>query len=289
MWILFALLSALFASIRRVKEKQLTQKMSSFSLGMYMQLAALPLLLLLTIITGLMLNPLHLGWSFWLPVLLVSVGFYPLNTYLYLYAFKHGDLSQLLPLASFGPVLSMLLAWAMLGQRPSAVAACGIVVIVLGVYVLNSPGKYLHNPLKIFSANKPNLLSLFAMVLIVFVGILDTRALQASNPVFYGLISTLGAVMSLFISAWLSGQRERTIAKLHRRSIVSSGCLFGLSYGSYLMALPHGHLAYIAGLRSSAGLLIGAAIATHVLKERMTGIKIVAYAVVITGSGLLIL
>src|ERR1700744_1706839 len=109
MWFLYALASALFASVRRASEKQLSHKLNHFTLGWTIQMAALPILLGGLLVFGPIFNPFKLGMNFWLPTILIWVGFYPLNQFLYINAFKHGELSKILPLSSLGPVLSLLL------------------------------------------------------------------------------------------------------------------------------------------------------------------------------------
>jgi uncharacterized membrane protein len=289
MWFFYALASALFASVRRTSEKQLSHKLHHFTIGWTVQLAALPVLLAGLLVIGPVFNPFRLGIDFWLPTILVWVGFYPVNTFLYINAFKHGELSKILPLSSLGPVASLLLGWLMLGQVPSVAAMLGISVIVIGIYVLNLKGRYLHNPLKIFTADKASLYTLLGVAIVAIAGVLDKRAINASGPMFYSFVSTLGAVVTLFISAKLSGIKELPLIREHSRVLLVTGVLFGLSYEAYNQALATGPLAYVTALRSSSALLIGTLIGFGFLKEAFTRPKLVALCLILLGSAFLVL
>jgi uncharacterized membrane protein len=287
MWFLYALASALFASVRRTSEKRLSHVLNHFTLGWTIQLVALPVLLIGLLAFGPIFNPFRLGMNFWLPTILIWVGFYPLNQFLYINAFKHGELSKILPLSSLGPVLSLLLGWLLLSQAPSLVATVGVFVIAIGIYVLNLKGRYLHNPIKIFTADKPNLYTLFGLILNVMAGVLDKRAIDASGAMYYSFVSTLGAVAVMFILARVTGVSELPQIKQYAKPLLLAGLLFGLSYAAYILALVSGPLAYVMAIRSSCALLIGSLIGFWFLKEPFTKPKYVALILIFIGSTLL--
>jgi uncharacterized membrane protein len=289
MWFLYALASALFASVRRTSEKQLSHKLNHFTIGWTIQLAALPVLLLGLLALGPIFNPFTLGMNFWLPTILIWIGFYPLNQFLYINAFKHGELSRILPLSSLGPVFSLLLGWILLSQIPSLIATLGILVIIIGLYVLNLKGRYLHNPLKVFTADKANLYTLFGLMINALAGVLDKRAIDASGPMYYSFVSTLGAVVVMFISASATGINEMPQIKQQTKPLLIAGVLFGLSYAAYILALVSGPLAYVMAIRSSSALLIGSLIGFWFFKEQFTKPKFVALILILTGSTLLAL
>lgn len=284
MWFLYALSSALFASVRRASEKQLSYKLNHFTLGWTVQMAALPVLLVCLLMFGPIFNPLALGMNFWLPTMLICVGFYPLNQFLYIHAFRHGELSKILPLSSLGPVISLLLGWLLLSQVPSVAATAGILIIVGGVYVLNMKGRALHNPLKIFTADRANLYTLFSLLMNALAGVLDMRAINASGPMYYSFVSTLGAVVAMYVAARVIGVNEMAQAKQQTKPLLTAGVLFGLSYAAYIAALVSGPLAYVTAIRSSSALLIGSLVGFWFFKELFTKPKLVALILIVVGS-----
>jgi uncharacterized membrane protein len=283
MWFIYALISALFASVRRAGEKQLTHKLNHFTIGWMVQLLSLPVISMVLILTGKIFNPFTLGANFWIPTLLVWIGFYPLNSFLYIGALKRGELSKILPLQSLGPIFSLLTGWALIHQRPSMGAAVGIGIIVTGVYVLNLKGRYLHNPLKIFSADKANFYTLLALMLIALAGVLDKLAITASSPAYYSFVSTLGGVVAIYITARLSGVRELVSIKKNIKRLNIAGTLSGLSYTTYLLALSTGPLAYVVAVRSTS-ILMGTFIGIFWYKEVLTKPKLVALIFIMIGT-----
>ena len=288
MWYTFALLSALFASVRRANEKQLSLKINHFTIGWAIQLLALPSIFIALLTFGKLLNPFSLGLKFWVPTVLVWIGFYPLNTYFYINALKHGELSKILPLQGLGPVFALLLAWLLINQRPSIMAVVGIVFIVIGIYILNLKGKYLHNPLHIFTKDKANFYTLICILLYTLAGILDTIAMRASEPIFYCFVSTAGAAATLYLTSLLFKSKDTVKVKQNFLPLLAGGSLFGLSYLFYLIAISSGPVAYATALRSTNS-VIGAIIGITYFKESFTKIQALSLVIIVLGSGILVL
>ncbi len=283
MWIFWALLSAVLVASRRPFEKKVIGQLHHFTYGFLVQCISLPVLLALVILSGKMINPFELGIKFWLPVLIVSVGFYPLNTFLYKHALKDGELSKVLPLQSLLPVFALLLAWLTLGEVPGLVAAAGIVLTVLGIYALGLKGRRLHHPLQPFREDTSSRAMLAGVLLVALVSILDKVAIQASNPLFYSLASTAGAMLTLFVAMRISKQRITVnlwpLAK--RLSII--GTLQSTTYATYLLAVASGPIAYVSALRST-NILMGSALGMLVFKEKLTRPKFVSFALIVAGA-----
>lgn len=283
MWFVFALLSALFISMRKVPEKRLTQNIHYFTFGWTLQLFALPVVFVAWLLGGELINPFALGPAFWIPVLLIWFGFCPLSSFLYVNALRHGELSKVLPLQSLGPIFALVLAWPLLHQLPSLAALVGIAIVVLGVYVLNLKGKYLHNPLRIFRGDKASLYMLLNLMLIAIAGVLSAIAIKASEPLFFGLINSLGALPVLYACARLAKVKELTKIKRHILPMSIAGGLFGASQLTHMIALSLGPLAYISAVRSS-GAVMGAVLGILYLKESVTLPKVVALGLITIGS-----
>lgn len=289
MWFILALLSAVFATVRRTGEKKLSHQLNHFTLGWTVQLFSLPILALALLCVGTLFNPLDLGPKFWVPTIAGWIGFYPLNAFLYIGALRSGEMSKILPLQSLGPAFALVLSWLLIQQTPSAIATTAIAVIVLGIYVLNLRGKYLHHPFSMFRADKPNLYTLAAVVLVTFMIILDKIAMTASEPTYYSVVSTIGGTIALWITAKIFKVRERVVLRQQIKPLFVLGTLSGLSYVTILFAYDSGLLAYASAVRTGGGLLIGTAIGVCYFKERLTRPKLVGIALVVLGSTVLAL
>jgi uncharacterized membrane protein len=288
MWILWALFSAVFAAVRRTNEKQLTHHLNHFTIGFMVQLLSLPVIFIALVLRGGFMNPLHLELHFWIPLLIVCVGFYPLNAFLYLQAIKHSELSKVLPIQSLWPVLSLLPAWLMLGEVPTFMAVAGIAFTVLGVYVLGMKRAVLHHPLRPFREEKSSRYMIFTVMLVTLAGILDKIAINASSAIFYSFMSTLGAVAILYLTLRIYRVNDWAKLKMSFKNLGVIGTLQGSSYTTYLLALSAGPVAYVSAIRS-ANVLIGAVLGIVVLKEAITRFKMVSFVLILAGGVLLAL
>lgn len=288
MWILWALLSALFAATRRTQEKQLTHHLNHFTIAFAMQLLSLPVIFLALILHGGFLNPLHLGLNFWLPLVIVCIGFYPLHAFLYLQAVKHDELSKVLPIQSLWPVFSLIPAWLTLGEIPTIISTVGILLTVLGVYVLGMKKNVLHHPLQPFREEKSSRYMIFAVMLVTIAGVLDKIAINASNAVYYSFVSTVGAVLVLFVTLYIYKINELSMLKNNLKNLGLIGTLQGSTYTTYLLAISAGPIAYAAAIRSS-NVLIGSILGILILKEKLTVYKAVSFVLILVGGALLAL
>lgn len=286
MWILWALVSALCAAVRRTNEKQLTQQLNHFTIGFMIQLLSLPVVGMAMVLHHDVLNPLHLGWNFWLPLVIISGGFYPLQTFFYLQSIKQGELSKVLPLQSLWPVFSILPAWLLLHELPSWLATVGIACTVLGVYVLGMKQKALHHPLQPFREEKASRYMIFTVILVTLAGLLDKVAVEASNPLFFSFFSSAGAATALYITLRVRRINEFQKLKPMVKNMAGLGALQGSSYTTYLVALATGPVAYVSAIRS-ANVLIGALLGIVLLKEKLTSFKLISFGMILLGGVLL--
>lgn len=283
MWIFWALTSASLVASRRLFEKQVITEIPHFTYGFLVQCVSLPILALIVMVSGKLLNPLSLGAGYWIPLLLISIVFPPLNTYLYTHAIKEGEFSKVLPIQSLWPVFALLIAWLTLGEVPSLIATCGIVLTVLGIYALGLKGKRLHHPLQPFREHSSSRAMLASVVLVSCVGVLEKIAVQASNPLFYSLSSCIGAVLALRIAMYVSKQKITPAVRPLAKQLVGIGALYGTAYVTYLLAIASGPIAYVSALRGT-NILIGSVLGILMFGEKLTKPKIISFLLIIAGA-----
>jgi len=288
MWIFWALVSALTAATRRTQEKKLANRLHYATTGLMVQILSLPVAVIFTAFSHAWLLPWHLGRRFWLPLIIGTIGFHPLNTSLYWQSVRQGELSRVLPLQSLWPVLSLVPAWLFLHEVPSPVAGLGILLTMLGVYALGLKGRSLHHPLQPFREDRASLYMLCSVGLVTAAGILDKVAIQASNAAFYSLASIVAAVIVLSISRRL--QKVDDFAKVRQmlQNLITTGTLQGTSYTTYLLAMGAGPIAYATAIRSS-NVLIGSILGIVLLKEQLTKPKLLSFALILVGGVVLAL
>lgn len=283
MWIFWALFSALTAATRRTQEKKLANVLHPSTNALMIQLLSLPVITAFAIVDRAWLPFGQLGKTFWLPLLVTSIGFYPLYALLYWRAMKHGELSRVLPIQSLWPVLTLVPAWLFLHERPTFTACIGIGLTVLGVYALGLKGRSLHHPLQPFREDKASLYMLLAVVLVAATSVLDTIAIQASNAAFYSFMSTACAAIMLGVSRHMQGIKDLGKVRQALRNFMVTGTLQGASYTTYLLGMAAGPVAYVTAIRSS-NILVGAALGIVMLNERPTRPKLLSFAFILLGG-----
>ncbi len=283
MWIFWALLSAVLVATRRPFEKKVISELHHLTYGFWVQCISLPIIMCVVLISHTLLNPFHLGVDFWVPLLIVSVIFPSLNTYLYNHAIKHGELSKVLPLQSLGPVFALLIAWLTLGEVPGLVASVGVAVTVLGIYALGLKGKRLHHPLQPFREDSSSRAMLASVLLVTIVVVMEKIGVKASNPLFYSLSSSIGALLTLSLAIRLSKQKVTANMRPFAKQLGVIGSLQGTTYVTYLLAIAAGPIAYVSALRGT-NVLMGAILGIILFGEKLSKPKVISFLLIIVGA-----
>ena len=179
--------------------------------------------------------------------------------------YRVGDLSLVYPLArGTGPVLSTLVAVALLGEHPSGLALAGAASIAVGVFVLTGDPRRLRGQ----RAGRSVVFALLTGVLIAAYTLWDKQAVSAVRiaPLlyFWGLTTARAVLLTpIGLARWQAVRQEWT---LHRREAFGIAVLSGLSYVLVLIALTVTPVSYVAPTRE-IGILIGALMGSRWLAE----------------------
>ena len=179
--------------------------------------------------------------------------------------YRFGDLSLVYPLArGTGPLLSCTAAIVFLGERPSALALAGALLITAGVVILT--GRLHH-----FREAQARTAVIYAFItgtLIAGYTLWDKQAVgQVSmSPILLDWGANLGRAVLLTPMAVARWKRVRAEWRNHRFEALGVAILTPLSYILVLTALAFTAVTYIAPAREIS-ILIGAAMGTGLLAE----------------------
>jgi drug/metabolite transporter (DMT)-like permease len=195
-----------------------------------------------------------------------------------------GDMSLVYPLArGSGPVLAVVAAVLLFGERPSLLALAGALLVVLGAFVL-AGGE------RLFQAGHRRAVSygLLTGLFIASYTLTDAHGVsQLGIPPLLLLWST-----ELLRAAMLAPHARRNFAEVrwiwrnHRTEVVAVGILSPLAYLLVLMALLFTPVSYVAPVRELS-ILFGAALGAGFLGEGDVAQRLVAAAVMVVGVGAL--
>lgn len=222
---------------------------------------------------------------FWLAV----VGaFFVLANYVFLaWAYRHGDLSFVYPIAR-GSILLFLpfLGYLVMGERVSAAGAVALALIVTGILALQLPalrwaalaqlGPRLRSPATAFA-----LLAAFAAACYT---LWDKHAVQRVPAFAYMYAYTVFTAIAYAAFVWRRYPRDaiRVEWTRNRGPILQVGFFNIVSYLLVLVALRTGTSSYVIAVRQ-ASIAFGVALGWTILREAVTAPKRVGVALIVAG------
>jgi len=176
-WILFSLLNPISESLRSVFIKRSSGKVDpiliSWSNNVLPIIIFPPMLLLID---------LKFNEQFWLGFLcsgLIQI----INAILYMRAISKGDISTVMPMLSFTPLVLLIVSPFTIGEFPSAIGLIGILLVVSGSYFLNLDLKKMSTlaPFKAIIKNKGTRYMLIVATLWGISGVFDKISITNSS------------------------------------------------------------------------------------------------------------
>ena len=222
-------------------------------------------------------------------LMLAAVGalFVVVNYVCLAWAYRHGDLSFVYPLARGSILLFLpLLAFVTVGERVSATGACALALIVCGIVALQLPslewralsslGPRLRTPATTFA-----LLAAFAAACYT---LWDKHAVQRVPAFAYIYLYTAITAIAYGAFIWRRYPRTEIAAqwRAHRWPILQVGFLNITSYLLVLVALRTGTSSYVIGLRQLS-IAFGVLLGWWLLREQVSVPKRVGVALIVAG------
>jgi drug/metabolite transporter (DMT)-like permease len=195
--------------------------------------------------------------------------------------YRAGDLSLVYPLArGTGPLLSSVAAIIFLGERPSAVALAGALLIIAGViFLTGNPNK-----LRQTGAKKAVVFALITGTFIAAYTLWDKQAVSrlALSPLLLDWGANLGRAILLTPFAAGYWQHTRIEWRDHRFEAIGVAVLAPLSYILVLTAMQFTPVSYVAPAREIS-ILIGTVMGTRLLAEGDVGRRLAAAGAMVLG------
>jgi drug/metabolite transporter (DMT)-like permease len=195
--------------------------------------------------------------------------------------YSTGDLSLVYPLArGTGPMLSIVGAVILLGERPSSAVLVGAVFVSVGVLILTG------NPMALRQkgAAPAVVYGLLTGLSIAAYTLWDKEAVStwAIPALIFTWAGNASQMILLAPNAYRYREAVREAWQNHRREVLAIGVLDSLSYILFLIALAVGTVSNLAPVRQTS-ILIGAFLGVRVLSEDASRRRLVAAAVMLAG------
>ncbi|UCD03733.1 MAG: EamA family transporter [Candidatus Woesearchaeota archaeon] len=279
-WFIFALLTALFASLKDLFSKKGLDKIDeyvlAFSLRTFALLFTLPLLFFIEI-------P-KLGSQFWI-ALVVGGSLNIVTTILYLKALKASDMSISVPMITFTPLFLLIMSPILVGEFPSFFGIIGILFIVFGAYILKiretSEG-YL-TPFKALLKEKGPRYMLIVAFIWSITSNFDKIGILNSSSNFWNISIQFFIVVFMFPILLLKSPDKAYQVPNNLRAIVPLGIFVCLMRIFQMIAIRLSLVAYVISIKRTSAVmtvLFGCLILKEKgIKERLTGVVLMIIGV----------
>ncbi len=246
-------------------------------MALTMGLPALPCALALPFVPP----PLPASWPFLFGSIVVHTAYFASLTY----AYRHGDLSQVYPIARGGaPVLVALGAWLLAGERLSPQEALGVLIVSGGIVSL----AWRDSGTRPADRASAVVLALVTACLIGLYSIIDGLGVRSAGTAA-SYILWMFALEGLPFAAYAVWRRRGRLAAAFVPSLrvgIGAALISSLAYGIVIWAMSVAPMAQIVALRETS-VIMAAAIGALFLGEPFGRCRIVAAAVVALGAVLL--
>lgn len=200
-------------------------------------------------------------------------------------AYSHGHLSIVYPLARSAPLFVPIWAFIFIGESISPEGILGILLIILGIYILHLRGISRDSLLKPFHyvREKASVFALITALNVSFYSIVDKVGVSLINPVAY--IYLMFLFTFIFLTPYVlltNGNSIRVEWSVNKKRILLSSFLCLTSYLLILMAFQISKVNYIVALRQIS-IIISVLIGIICLGERHGKLRVIAAVVMFAG------
>ncbi len=206
-------------------------------------------------------------------------------------AYSKDDLSLVYPIArGIGPMLVPVAAVLALGEEMSLSAALGIVLIVMGIFLVSWWGRLrtiLARPS--FLVRDPGIrYAVLTGISTTIYTLVDKQGVAHVQPFLYMYLLTLGSAIGIapiiLLKHNVATIRKETL--VHARPILVASLLLFLAYGMVLTAFSLAQVSYVAPARE-VGIVVGVLMGVFFLKEQFGRGRLLGSSLIVVGLALI--
>lgn len=196
--------------------------------------------------------------------------------------YREGDLSLIYPLArGTGPLLSVLVAVLVFGERPTPLALVGAGLIIVSVFVFVGGTALFRGGA---GAQKAIRFGLITGVFIAAYTLFDKLSVSVFliPPLLYTSLGTAGRALLTTPLALRQWDQVKLEWREHRAAVFAVAILSPLAYILVLYAMTMAPISYVAPTRE-VSILIGAVMGLHFLREGNVRQRLLAAGIMVAG------
>ncbi|MDP7282543.1 MAG: DMT family transporter [Candidatus Undinarchaeales archaeon] len=262
LWFLLSLGSAICIGIMDIIAKHVLKEDDPYIVVLGRMLFAAPLLLPILLISGIP----KFGPGFW-SSLIILTPLEILAAILFMKGLSKSPIALTVPFLAFTPAFMILTGFVILGETLTLYGISGILLIVLGTYILNIKNwrKGILAPFKAIKDEIGSVYLLGVAVIFSITSVLGKKAVVASSPLFFaGFYIPLLALLMFPIAI----KKSSNIKKLFKKPglLVIMGVLLALTAVLHFTAISMVDAAYMISVKRTS-ILLSTVLAYFIFKE----------------------
>lgn len=280
-WFVLALISSITLSLREFSVKKSGKNLSSAFMSWGINFFMFLIILVLNIC---ILNDQAVTGAF-VGILVIAAILDSAATLLYLSAIRNGNLSRIIPMLCFIPVVQLFVTPALVQENLSLTGILGVMVVVSGSYILNlETWDGLLSPVRSVFKDKNSLMMLAVACIWGVSSSFHKIGVIQTNALFWGM-SEIGLItLFLFPLALRSGRHHFSFHNVKRTFWPA---LFStLTVLSYYTAISLGPVAYVSSIRR-LGVLFSMLIGMVIFKETTRRLSFAGGIIMVTGAAII--
>jgi len=282
MWFLYALISAMGQASRFAVSKKLIGNFNSRVVTWQMIAVSLPFVLLVTWqdATSIKIDDPKL-----ILITILAASCFVIGSLMMTKALEISPMSATVPFLALTPLPAILIEFFVLGNKPTIYGFIGIIIVVIGGYMLNESEKQhgFLEPIKAIGKEKGSIYAIITAFIFALGGILDKYMIGIEGASQYLLLWTI--ICTIISTLFLIGTKKptRIIDKSNLKWTVLLGLLSFITNISYNFATAITNASYALAIKRTSAIfsvLIGWWIFKELkIRERMIGTMIMVLGV----------
>lgn len=282
MWIITAILSAVFAGLTAILAKCGIRKTNSDVATALRTIVVLVFSILMVFVVGSQNTVTQIGGTSWLFLVLSGLAT-GASWICYFKALSVGDVNKVAPIDKSSTVISVLLAIVFFGETNNLpVKLVSTALIGIGTYLM------IEKKLTGRESSKGGSWMVYAILSAVFAALTSVLAKMGISGVESNLATAIRTVVILVMSWWIvfakGGQKQ--IPEIDKRELLFiglSGLVTGASWLCYYYAIQNGHLSVVVPI-DKMSILLTVLFSRVFLKEKLSAKAVMGLGLMCTGT-----
>jgi len=283
---IYSILSAIFESLRNVSSKIGLKDMDEYLVTWAFGFFALPFLVFPYIFISIP----SLGNQYWI-ILLTDGTLNVIATILQLKAIKSSDLSLTIPLLSFTPLFLLIISPLILGQYPTFLGIIGVILIVIGSYVLNIKRRILTtkrknsdylDPFKAMVQKRGPKLMIIAAFILSITSSIDRIGDLNSSPLFWAVSVHLFTSVTLAPVIIREFSNHKKLKGMNIRILFAVGFFSALAIVTQFIAIISLLVPYVIAIKRTSAIM-SVLFGYFIFKEKGIKGRLIGSAIMVLG------